>query len=274
VIAGYRMEEVIGRGAMGVVYKATQLALDRPVAVKLISPRYAGDRRFRERFSRESRLAASVEHPNVIPVYEAGEDGGLLFIAMRYVDGVDLGVLVERLGPLVPSRAAAIVTEIAGALDAAHARALVHRDVKPANVLLTTDAPEHAYLTDFGVAKVTTSDETAMTNPGQWVGTVDYVAPEQLRGEPADGRSDIYALGGVLFYALTGSVPYPVESDVAKLLAHVNAPPPVPSAIDPPLAPLDPVLARAMAKDPVDRFHTAADLASAAADAAQAAETA
>jgi CHASE2 domain-containing sensor protein/predicted Ser/Thr protein kinase len=271
VIGGYRMEEVVGRGAMGVVYKATQLALNRPVAVKVISPRHAGDRRFRERFERESRIAASVEHPNVIPVYEAGEDDGLLFIAMRYVDGVDLGELVARLGPLAPRRAAAVVAEVAGALDAAHARGLVHRDVKPANILLTADAPEHAYLTDFGIAKVTTSDETAMTVPGQWLGTVDYVAPEQLRGEPPDGRGDVYALGGVLFYALTGSVPYPLESDTAKLLAHVSAPPPAPGAHDPLLAAFDPVLARAMAKAPAERFGGAGELAAAAASAARAA---
>jgi CHASE2 domain-containing sensor protein/tRNA A-37 threonylcarbamoyl transferase component Bud32 len=272
VIGGFRMEEVIGRGAMGVVYKATQLALARPVAVKVISPEHAASRVYRERFERESRLAASVEHASVIPVYEAGEDDGLLFIAMRYVDGVDLGVLVDRLGPLAPQRAAAIVAEVAGALDAAHERGLIHRDVKPANILLTGGRPEHAYLTDFGVAKITSTEDTAMTSPGQWVGTVDYIAPEQLRGESQGGGGDIYALGGVLYYALTGSVPYPRETDLAKLLAHVNAPPPIPSAHDPTLAAFDPVLARAMAKEPTDRFASAADLATAATKAAQAAE--
>jgi predicted Ser/Thr protein kinase len=272
VIGGYRMEDVIGRGAMGVVYKATQLALARPVAVKLISPEHATNPVFRERFERESRLAASVEHANVIPVYEAREDDGLLFIAMRYVDGVDLGVLVERLGPLTPQRAATIVTAVAGALDAAHERGLVHRDVKPANILLTGDQSEHAYLTDFGIAKLTNSEDTAMTNPGQWVGTVDYVAPEQLRGDTPAGSADIYALGGVLHYALTGYVPYPLESDVAKLLAHVGSPPPTPSTHDPSLAAFDPVVARAMAKEPSDRFATAAQLGIAAGKAAQAAE--
>jgi serine/threonine protein kinase len=266
------MEEVIGRGAMGVVYKATQLALARPVAVKLISPEHAASRVYRERFERESRLAASVEHANVIPVYEAGEDDGLLFIAMRYVDGVDLGALVERLGPLAPQRAAAIVAEVAGALDAAHERGLIHRDVKPANILVTADRPEHAYLTDFGVAKATSTEDTAMTNPGQWVGTVDYIAPEQLHGGAQGGSGDIYALGGVLHHMLTGCVPYPLQSDVAKLLAHVNAPPPTPSAHDPALAAFDPVVARAMAKDPSDRFATASVLAVAATRAAEAAE--
>jgi CHASE2 domain-containing sensor protein/predicted Ser/Thr protein kinase len=272
VIGGYRMEEVVGRGAMGVVYKATQLALERPVAVKVISPEHARDRSFQARFERESRLAASVEHPNVIPVYEAGEDDGLLFIAMRYVDGLDLGVTVERLGPLAPLRAAAIVAQVASALDAAHAHGLVHRDVKPANILLGPEEPEHAYLTDFGVAKITTSQDVTMTTPGQWVGTVDYVAPEQLRGEAVDGRADTYALGGVLFYALTGEVPYPLETHLAKLLAHVEAPTPVVSRIDSALAAFDPVIARAMAKEPGDRFASAAGLGDAAARAAHAAQ--
>jgi CHASE2 domain-containing sensor protein/predicted Ser/Thr protein kinase len=272
VIGGYRMEEVVGRGGMGVVYKATQLALGRPVAIKVITPERAASREFRDRFKRESQLAASVEHANLIPIYEAGEDDGLLFIAMRYVDGVDLGELVARLGPLAPHRCAAIVGQIGGALDAAHAHGLVHRDVKPGNILLSDEQPEHAYLTDFGVAKITSTEDTAMTNPGQWVGTIDFVAPEQVRGDPTNGRADIYSLGAVLYYALTGLVPYPLESDVAKLFAHVNAPPPVPSATASALAAFDPVVARAMAMEPGDRFATCADLASAAAKAAQAAE--
>jgi serine/threonine-protein kinase len=271
VIGGYRMEQVVGRGAMGVVYKATQLALDRPVAVKVISPQHAASRVFRERFERESRLAASVEHPNVIPVYGAGDDDGLLYIAMRYVDGVDLGALVDGLGPLPPRRATAIVGQIAGALDAAHARGLVHRDVKPGNILLTCDEPEHAYLTDFGIAKTTVSDDTALTTPGQFVGTVDFVAPEQLRGDAVDGRADLYSLGGVLFFALTGTVPYPLESDLAKLFAHANSAPPSVSEHDPSLAAFDPVIARAMANEPDERFETAAQLAEAAARAADAA---
>lgn len=272
VIAGYRMEEVVGRGAMGVVYKATQLALARPVAIKVISPDHARNKVFRERFERESQLAASVEHANVIPIYEAGENDGLLFIAMRYVDGVDLGVLIERLGPLAPLRAAAIVGQVAGALDAAHARGLVHRDVKPANILLAGDEPEHAYLTDFGVAKITAATDATMTTPGQWVGTVDYVAPEQLRGDPPGRGVDMYALGGVLYYALTAAVPYPLENDLAKLFAHANAAPPVPSATARALAAFDPVVARAMAQEPADRFASGADFASAAMKAAQAAE--
>ncbi len=272
VIGGYRMEKIVGRGAMGVVYKATQLALARPVAIKVIAPERATSRVFRERFKRESQLAASVEHANLIPIYEAGEDDGLLFIAMRYVDGVDLGELVDRLGPLAPQRGVAIVGQIGGALDAAHAHGLVHRDVKPANILLSGDQPERAYLTDFGVAKIASTTDTTMTNPGQWVGSVDFVAPEQVRGEPPSGSADIYALGGVLYYTLTGLVPYPLESDLAKLFAHVNAAPPIPSATDGALAAFDPVVARAMAKEPGDRFATSADFAAAAAKAAQAAE--
>jgi CHASE2 domain-containing sensor protein len=272
VIGGYRMEEVIGRSAMGVVYKATQLELDRPVAIKVISPQHAANRRFRERFERESKLAASVEHANVIPVYGAGDDDGLLYIAMRYVDGVDLGALVSRTGPIEPRRAAAIVGEVAGALDAADAHGLVHRDVKPANILLTLDEPEHAYLTDFGVAKTTAvTDETALTRPGKFVGTIDYIAPEQFRVQPVDGRADMYSLGCVLYELITGAVPYPLENDLAKLYAHANAPPPAPSDRDPGLAAFDPVIARAMAKQPEDRFATCGALAEAALVAAQAA---
>jgi CHASE2 domain-containing sensor protein/predicted Ser/Thr protein kinase len=274
VIRGYRIEGMIGRGAMGVVYKATQLNLGRTVAIKVISPSFATSPMFRQRFERESRLAARIEHVNVLPVYEAGDDDGLLFIAMRYVDGIDLGVLVDRLGPLASGRAAAIVAQVASALDAAHAHGLVHRDVKPANILLTVEEPERAYLTDFGVAKVTETDETAMTTPGHWVGTVDYIAPEQVSGQDVDGRADIYALGGVLHYALTGSVPYPIRGDFAKLMAHVNGTPPTPGTHDPRLAAFDSVLARAMAKDPADRFAKAAELSRAATEAARVAEPA
>ena len=269
VIGGYRMEEVIGRGAMGVVYKATQLALERPVAIKLILPEHAASRTYRERFQRESLAAASVEHANVIPVYEAGDDDGLLFIAMRYVDGIDLGQLIDRLGVLAPARAVAIVAQVAGALDAAHEHGLVHRDVKPANILLNLDEPEHAYLTDFGVAKVVAGEHTAMTGPGQWIGTVDYIAPEQLRGGAVDGRADIYALGGVLLHALTGEVPYPLENDLARLMAQVNAPPPSVSSRDAMLSAFDSVIARAMAKDPADRYADASAFAVAAFEAAQ-----
>jgi CHASE2 domain-containing sensor protein/predicted Ser/Thr protein kinase len=259
IIAGYRIEQAIGRGGMGVVYRATQLALERPVAIKLIATGRAQDPVFRARFERESRLAASIEHPNVIPVYEAGEDDGLLFIAMRLVEGTDLAELLERVGSLEPARTARLIGQLAGALDAAHAHGLVHRDVKPANVLLTRD--EHLYLTDFGVAKHIGAGE-GVTQAGQWVGTLDYLAPEQIRGEAVGASADIYALAGVLHHCLTGEVPYPRENDAAKLWAHVNAAPPAPSRLRPGLPEaIDEVIARGLDKDPAARFHCAAELA-------------
>lgn len=267
IIAGYRLEEVLGRGGMGVVYRATQLTLQRPVAIKVIAAERSDAPIFRERFKSESRIAASIEHANVIPVYEAGEDEGLLFIAMRLVDGFDLAQLLERVGPLAPERALRITTQVAGALDAAHARGLVHRDVKPANVLLTADEPEHAYLTDFGLAKDTRA-VPRITRVGQWVGTLDYLAPEQLRGEPLDARADIYALTCLLYHCLAGRAPFPQESEAATMWAHVSAPPPAITATRPDLPPeLDQAIARGMAKDPADRFPTATDLARACAQA-------
>jgi CHASE2 domain-containing sensor protein len=265
IIAGYRIEEAIGRGGMGVVYRAEQLALERTVALKLIAADRAQDPVFRERFKRESRLAASIEHVNVIPVYEAGEDDGLLFIAMRLVGGADLAELLAREGTLDPARVAPLIAQLAGALDAAHAQGLVHRDVKPANVLLTRERPEHAYLTDFGVAK-SIGEGTAVTAAGGWVGTLDYLAPEQIRGEQAGPGVDVYALAGLLCHCLTGQVPFPRDTDASKLWAHVNAPPPSPSHLRPDLpSAIDAVLAGGMAKDPVARFPTAMELAHACA---------
>jgi CHASE2 domain-containing sensor protein len=267
IIAGYKLEAAIGRGGMGVVYRATQLALERTVAVKLIATERAQDPVFRGRFEMESRLAAAIEDPNVIPVYEAGDDDGLLFIAMRLVDGTDLARVLQRVGPLQPARTARLIGQLAGALDAAHAHGLAHRDVKPANVLLTLDEPEHLYLTDFGVAKHIGVGE-GMTNAGQWVGTLDYLAPEQLLGEAAGASADIYALAGVLHHCLTGQVPFPRENEAAKLWAHINAPPPAPSALAPKLPPaIDAVVARGLAKDARERFQTAAELAEACAHA-------
>jgi CHASE2 domain-containing sensor protein len=265
IIAGYRIEEVIGRGGMGVVYRASQLALDRQVAIKLITPERSHDPVFRERFQSESRIAASIEHPNVIPVYEAGEDDGLLFIAMRLVDGIDLAQLLGRQGALEVTRALRIVEQLAGALDAAHARGLVHRDVKPANVLVTFDEPEHVYLTDFGVAKHI-GVGAGITRADQWVGTLDYLASEQIRGAAVDGSADIYALAGVLYHCLAGEVPFPRDNEPAKLWAHLNAPPPSPSLLESSLpAALDDVIARGMSKNPSERFATATELARACA---------
>jgi serine/threonine protein kinase len=261
VIGGYRIEAGIGRGGMGVVYRAEEVRLGRQVALKLIAPELADDPDFRQRFQRESRLAASIDHPNVIPVHAAGEVDGLLYIAMRYVDGTDLRALLQSEGRLDPQRAAYITAQVAAALDAAHARGLVHRDVKPANVLIARVGDrEHAYLTDFGLTKHTSS-LGGLTKTGAVVGTIDYVAPEQIQGGSLDARTDVYALGCVLHQALTGQVPYLRDSDVAKMYAHLSEPPPAATAVVPALPPeLDNVIARAMAKDQEGRYPSAGDL--------------
>jgi serine/threonine protein kinase len=270
-IAGYRIERQIGRGGMGVVYLAEQLRLRRYVALKLIVPELAEDDEFRRRFERESQMAASLDHPNVIPVYEAGEADGALFISMRYVEGYDLRAIIKAGGRLDPVRAARLVGQLGGALDAAHARGLVHRDVKPANVLVTGEpgsGSEHAYLTDFGLTKHVSSS-SGLTHTGQWVGTLDYVAPEQISGGPLDARVDVYSLGCVLFEALTGRVPYPKDSDVAKMYAHMNeAPEPVSATAPGAGGAFDTVVARALAKLPEQRYPSAGDLGRAAVAAA------
>ncbi len=270
VMAGYRIEAVAGRGGMGVVYLATQLALQRRVALKVIAPEFAGDPDFRARFKRESLLAASIEHPNVISIHDAREEGGLLFLVMAYVDGTDLREMIARERRIEPHRAARIVALVGSALDAAHAAGLVHRDVKPANVLLSSrHGEEQVYLTDFGLTKQASS-QSGVTKTGMFVGTVDYVAPEQLRGGPVDGRTDVYALGCVLYQALTGTVPYPRDNELAKLFAHGSVPPPLVSAVAPDLNPaFDAVVAKAMAKDPDHRYLSAGDLGRAAVAAAQ-----
>jgi streptogramin lyase len=262
VLAGYRIEAVAGEGGMGVVYRATQLGLDRQVALKLITPDLAEDAEFRQRFNRESRLTASIEHPHVIPVYEAGEADGQLFISMRFIHGTDLRAVIVDEGRLEPRRAARILAQVASALDAAHAHGLIHRDIKPANVLIAQqDGADHAYLTDFGLTKQLGS-QSGLTRTGAWVGTLDYIAPEQIMGTEVDARSDVYALGCVLFQMLAGQVPYERDSDVAKLWAHMNEPPPRLSTAAPgiPKA-LDLVLGRALAKEPADRHPSASDLA-------------
>jgi DNA-binding beta-propeller fold protein YncE/predicted Ser/Thr protein kinase len=262
VFAGHRIESVAGRGGMGVVYSATQLALDRRVALKVIAPGLIEDDAMRRRFVRESKVAASIDHPNVIPIYYAGEDAGVAYIAMRYVAGDDLRSLVRGERQLDPRRAARIVSQVAAALDVAHAAGLVHRDVKPANVLLGPE--DHVYLTDFGLTKHALSIGGA-TKPGHWVGTLDYVAPEQIRGERVDARADVYALGCLLYFMLTGAVPFHREGDEARLWAHLTEAPPAPSERVPGLpSEMDEVVARAMAKKPDDRFLSAGDLGRAA----------
>ncbi len=264
-LGGYRIEAVAGRGGMGVVYRALQVALDRTVALKLVAPELAADDNFRERFERESKVLASIDHPNVIPVFEAGEAEGQLFISMRWVEGTDLSHVVAG-APLPPQRAVDLVDKVAGALDAAHARGLVHRDVKPGNVLIEPgEGPERVFLTDFGLSKRVGSD-ASLTGTGQWVGTLDYVAPEQIEGRAVDARVDVYALGCVLFQALTGRVPFERDSDAAKLWAHMSEPPPSVAGERPGVPQeLDAVISRAMAKDPDERFPSAGDLARAAA---------
>jgi hypothetical protein len=265
-IAGCRIEAIAGRGGMGIVYRATQLSLGRPVAVKLIAPERAGDPGFRERFERESRVAAAIDHPNVIPVYAAGEEAGHLYLVMRYVKGTDLQGLLARERHLPAARVAAIALQVGAALDAAHAVGLVHRDVKPANVLLSG---EHAYLADFGLSQVVGSD-ARLTSTGQWIGTADFMAPEQFSGAEVDARADIYALGCVLYNALTGETPYPRGTVPATMLAHMHDAPPRPTQIaaDVP-AGFDRVIARALAKDPEARYPSAGDLGRAALAAAE-----
>ncbi|MGH2949415.1 MAG: serine/threonine-protein kinase, partial [Solirubrobacteraceae bacterium] len=262
--AGCRIEAVAGRGGMGVVYRATELSLGRPVALKLLAPERAGDAGFRERFQRESRMAAAIDHPNVIPVYAAGEEDGCLYLVMRYVGGTDLHALLRSVGALDASTAAELVAQVAAALDAAHAAGLVHRDVKPANVLL---AGMHAYLSDFGLTRLAGSD-TDLTESGQWIGTVEYCSPEQLRGERTDARADVYSLGCVLFAALTGGPPFAHGTVPATMLAHLHDAPPRASERGGPRE-FDRVIARALAKDADDRYPSAGDLGRAALAAAR-----
>ena len=261
-VAGYRAEALLGRGGMGEVHRALDVRLGRPVALKLLAAGVAGE----GRLLRESRLAAAIDHPNVIPIYEAGEDHGRVFIAMRYVAGGDLKALLRREGALAPERAIAIAAQVADALDAAHRRGLVHRDVKPSNVLLDRqEGREHAYLADFGL-----SQSVAERGPadGQFMGTIDYVSPEQIRGDAIDGRADQYGLACLLFECLCGAVPYARRSDVAAIFAHLEEAPPRASERDAGLpAALDAVLARGMAKDPADRYPTCDALVGAARDA-------
>jgi hypothetical protein len=262
--AGYRLEALAGRGGMGVVYRATEIALERTVAVKVMAPWLVEDDAARRRFVRESRLAASIEHPNVIPIHAAGEHDGRAYIVMRFVEGSDLRALIRRDGWLAPERAARIVAQVAAALDAAHRAGLVHRDVKPANVLLDTE--EHAYLTDFGLTRGDWSSSGPQpTESGVFVGTSDYVAPEQIRGGEVDARADVYSLGAVLYHALTGEAPFAGRKHEAILWAHLTEPPPSPSAHRPGVPRrLDAVVGRAMAKRPSDRYPSAGDLGRAA----------
>jgi serine/threonine protein kinase len=252
-VAGYRVERLLGRGGMGAVYLADDVQLARKVALKLLVPELSEDASFRERFLRESRIAAGLEHPNVVPIYQAGDADGTLFIAMRYVEGTDLKRLLADVGHLDSATIASVAGQVAAALDAAHRRGLVHRDVKPGNVLLTDDG--HVYLSDFGLTKQAAS-QSGLTATGQLVGTLDYVAPEQIQGQPFDGRADVYSLACLLHECLTGLPPFRRDTDVASLWAHIQEAPPTTGD-----AAVDSVLARALAKQPEQRFATAGELA-------------
>jgi YVTN family beta-propeller protein len=267
-LAGYRIDALLGRGGMGVVYLAEDLRLKRRVALKLVSPELAADEAFRERFLAESELAASIDHPNIVPIYEAGEtDGGLLFIAMRYVEGDDLRARLRQ-GPLGPGETISLLAQVAAALDAAHARGLVHRDVKPSNVLIAPgaghDGADHAYLADFGLTR-RLSEQAVLAEDGQLMATIDYVAPEQIAGESIDGRADLYSLGCLLYECLTGEPPFVRESDLAVLFAHLEEPPPAPTehGLELPGA-IDGVIATALAKEPEERYSTCRELVGAA----------
>jgi serine/threonine protein kinase len=227
VVGGYRIDELIGRGGMGLVYRVTNVALNRIYALKVLAPALAEDEQFRQRFKREMRIAASLHHPNVVGIHYAGEHDGMLFFVMDYVTGTDLREVLLKQGAIEPNRAVELLEQFASALDAAHHRGLVHRDVKPANILITVkDGEEHAYLTDFGLAKKFDT-ASGLTVKGSVVGTVDYMAPEQITGSRTDARTDIYALGCVFYQMLSGNVPYERDNSVATLFAHVHDDPPL-----------------------------------------------
>ncbi|TML65602.1 MAG: serine/threonine protein kinase [Actinobacteria bacterium] len=255
-LAGYRIVEPLGRGGTSVVYRAEHVRLGRQAALKLLAP-VLGEAGFRERFLRESQLAASIDHPSILPVYDAGEEDGFLYIAMACVEGSDLKTLLVEEGRLPLRRALRIVGQIGSALDAAHARGLVHRDVKPANILVGAD--DRAYLSDFGVVKELASNGTTRT--GSFVGTIEYCAPEQIEGRAVDGRADVYALACVLYECLTGGAPFHRPSEVAVLNAHLHAPPP---KLPGQPGGLEAVIAKALSKSPLDRYATCAEFLAAA----------
>ncbi|MEO8686784.1 MAG: serine/threonine-protein kinase [Solirubrobacteraceae bacterium] len=255
-VAGYEVEGVLGRGGMGVVYEAREPSAGRTVALKVFAATNGIDPSFRKRFQREGRIQATIDHPNIATVFEAGEADESLFIAMRLVRGTNLKELTIA-GGLEAERALRILTAVADALDAAHEAGLTHRDVKPQNILVGED--DRAYLADFGLTKGV--GDTALTRAGEFVGTIDYCAPEQILGQPATAAADVYSLGAVLYECLTGTVPFPRHADPAVMYAHLAEPPPLVTDERPDLPPaLDDVIGRAMAKDPQERHATAGEL--------------
>jgi serine/threonine protein kinase len=262
----YRIDSIIGRGGMGIVFRATDVELERPVALKLLTPELADVSNFRARFVRESRMAAAIDHPNIVPIYDAGEAGGILYLAMRYIPSQDLGAILRTDAPLEKERALAIVSQISDALDAAHRRGLVHRDVKPGNILLESNGLERAYLADFGLTR-RVIDSPKWSTAGL-LGTIDYMSPEQIEGQPIDGRTDQYALACVLFHCLGGRPPFDDANEATILFAHVNRERPRLSELRPDLGTrFDAVLARGMAKAPADRYPTCGAFADAATEA-------
>lgn len=265
-VGGYRIESLIAHGGMSEVYKAFDPKLGRTVALKLLPPFMAESEWVRDRFLREARIAASLEHPHVVPIYDAGRRGGVLWIAMRYIEGTDLRTLIEKDGPLGTRRILVILRQIASALDAAHDAGLVHRDVKPHNILIIPGTDRHsedeAFLSDFGLAKALESGSRSTSRA--FIGTVNYVSPEQIRGNRVDRRSDVYSLGCVLYECLTGTVPFARDSDVSVLWAHVedDVTPASERRHDLPSS-VDAVIGRALAKAPDDRFSGCGDLVSA-----------
>ena len=262
-IAGYRLEQQIGAGGMAVVYRAVDERLGRRVALKILAPALAADEAFRQRFIRESRAAAAVDDPHIIPVYEAGEADGVLFIAMRFVPGGDVRTLVRQHGLIAPARAVEIISAVASALDAAHAAGLVHRDVKPANMLIDArpDRPDHVYLSDFGLSKGAMSS-SGLTGTGLFLGTADYAAPEQIDGRAVDGRTDQYARACAAFELLAGAPPFQRDQATATIWAQMSEPPPPLRARRPEIpAAVDQVFAAALAKAPESRYRCCRDFA-------------
>jgi CheY-like chemotaxis protein/tRNA A-37 threonylcarbamoyl transferase component Bud32 len=261
-IAGYRIEERIGRGGMGVVYRAQHMNLQRRAAIKIIAPEFADTKGFRSRFIREARIAAALQHPNIVTVYDAGQSGQTLYIAMQFIRGSDLAAILNEEGRLRPYRAIDVCRQVASALDAAHGMALIHRDVKPGNVLIEG---RRAYLTDFGLTKRSGGTKSGLTQAGELVGTIHYVAPEQIEAGDVDARTDVYSLACLLFHCLTGHVPFERDTDVAVIYAHLSETPPKLTDVRPELpAGLDAVIAKGLDKSPDRRFQSCSDLMSAA----------
>ena len=266
--AGYRVRAVLGRGGMSVVYQAENLRLNSVIALKVLAPELASEDMFRARFLEESRIAASLNHPNVIPIYDMGAQDDLLYIAMRYVSGTDMRQMIKKRGRILPATALWLVSQAARALDAAHRQGLVHRDVKPGNLLIERGAdeadPDHVYLADFGITKHAMS-RSGLTSTGQFLGTIDYVAPEQIRGTSVAGQADQYSLGCVLYECLTGRVPFEKDLDAAIIWAHVEETPTMPTVLRPELPPqVDEVFSRVLAKRPEERYGSCREFVDAA----------